>query len=344
VRVSCPARVDIGNRLDYPSFFLSLPRQMAKTANVAIELRTSLSYSPSEPGHVSFVTKSVTEDHVGYADPRKSRFPVLCAVLHHFGITSGKFHIESQIPPGSGLGGSGVLTVAAIGLIKRFLVGTVTEQDRPTIALLAHFFENWLGFSSTGFQDQLAALYGGANLWTWGSNLAAEAPIYVQTGILPPGGSDELSKHILLCFTGQSHPRNRAGEQLKTLPRCDLKRWEKVAQLTQEFSTSLKKADWEGAAHFLNAECALREAIAPGCLSARAKRLAAAARQCGAGCRYAGHGHGGCVWAIGEVNVITETTDRWRDLGRKWDESWVIAPRVAAAGLIQDDCAEFARV
>src|ERR1035437_2934634 len=109
VHVSCPARVDVGNRLDYPSFFLSLPSGIAKTANIAIELRTKLTYSPCRPGKISFVTNSMTEEHCGYPDPSKSNFPVLCAVLHHFGVTSGVFTIDSQIPPGSGLGGSGVL-------------------------------------------------------------------------------------------------------------------------------------------------------------------------------------------------------------------------------------------
>ena len=168
MRVSCPARVDIGNRLDYPSFFLSLPAGVAKTANIAVELRTTLTYLPGKPGCISFVTHHTTEEHAGYPDPSRSSFPVLCAVLHHFGITSGVFRIESQVPPGSGLGGSGMLTVAAIGLVKTLFQALPKDQDRPTIALLAHFVENWLGFSSTGLQDQLAAVYGGANLWSLG--------------------------------------------------------------------------------------------------------------------------------------------------------------------------------
>jgi D-glycero-alpha-D-manno-heptose-7-phosphate kinase len=340
VRVSCPARVDIGNRLDYPSFFLSLPAGVAKTANIAIELRTTLTYSPNKPGHISFVTDSIKEEHTGYPDPSSSRFPVLCAVLHHFGVTSGVFRIESQIPPGSGLGGSGVLTVAAIGLVKALIDGPLREQDRPTIALLAHFLENWLGFSSTGLQDQLAALHGGANLWSWGAKLKGPEPLYAQANIMPSGGFEELGRHMLLCFTGQPHPHNRAGEQFRRLQRSDLSLWERVAQLTQEFGTALKAADWGGAAHFLNAECVFREEIAPACLSSRARLLAGVARQCGVGCRYAGHGHGGCMWAVGDTNAINETRIAWCRLARGWRNGWVGVPKVAANGLIQNDPGE----
>jgi D-glycero-alpha-D-manno-heptose-7-phosphate kinase len=328
--------VDVGNRLDYPSFFLSLPTGAAKTANIAIELRTTLTYSPCKPGYISFLTNSLTETHVGYPDPSKSHFPAMCAVLHHFGVTSGVFNIDSQIPPGGGLGGSGVLTVAAISLVKALLFGPATEDDRQRIALLAHFLENWLGFSSTGFQDQLAALYGGANLWSWGASFASDGALYTQTNIMPIGGGEDLCKHILVCFTGQSHPRNRAGEQFRRLPASEMRRWDKVAQLTFEFSNSLKIADWESAAHYLNLECALREEIAPACLSPRSLHLAAAARQSGAGCRYAGHGHGGCMWAIGGAKAIQETRDRWSRLAKKWKGGWVIAPRVAEVGLILD--------
>jgi D-glycero-alpha-D-manno-heptose-7-phosphate kinase len=210
------------------------------------------------------------------------------------------------------------------------------EDNLKTIALLAHFLENWLGFSSTGFQDQLAALHGGANLWSWGADFKSETPLYTQTDIMPLGGPEQLGEHMLLCFTGQSHLPNRAGEQFKRLPTVEMQRWEKVAKLTLEFSSSLRSAEWENAANLLNLECAVREEIATACLSTRSKQLAAAARQCGSGCRYAGHGHGGCMWAVGETRAIQETKDRWCRLAKKWKGAWVITPGVARMGLIRD--------
>jgi len=299
---------------------------------------TTISYSVNSPNRISFVTDSISEHH-DYRNMHsgKSRFPILCAILYHFGVTSGTFHIASQVPYGSGLGGSGMLVVALIALISKLRLGIICEQDYPSLCLVAHLFENWLGFSSTGFQDQLAALHGGANLWTWGTELdSGVLRFYKRTPILPSGGAAELDRHILLCFTGQRHRPSRMRRQATRLTGDELKRWITVSQHTDNFAVALQNSDWSGAAQHLNAECDLREAIDPACLSNRAKLLVHAGRHPGVGCRYAGHGHGGCVWAIGEEKAIAATDETWHRIARNWKEAWVIMPKVAP-GLLYSD-------
>jgi D-glycero-alpha-D-manno-heptose-7-phosphate kinase len=336
VRVSCPARVDIGNKLDYPSYFLSMPSQTTKTANIALELRTSISFSPSPRNCLSIVTDSITEQHHSRPDPAKSQFPILCSLINHFGLKRGKFRIESQVPLSSGLGGSAMLIVSLIALIRKLQCSAADEGDWPSLVLIAHLFENWLGYSSTGFQDQLAALHGGANLWTWGTHFESSMPIYSKDSIMPEGGAEELGRHVLLCYTGQSHRRNRSGKQFRGLSDKEVPQWTKVSYCTDEFAAALKNSDWISAGRLLNAECNLREQIDPTCLSRRAKLLVAAGRECGLGCRYAGHGHGGCVWAIGKEDSIRAVNDRWRQMIRQWKGAWVITPKIAAKGLIFD--------
>lgn len=334
VRISCPARLDVGNQLDYPSYFLSLASQTARTANIAIELRTSVSYLANRRRGITLLTNSISEHHAGSVNPAKSRFPDLCVLLRHFGVTSGTFRIDSQIPPRSGLGGSGALAIAMVALIKKIRLGTLSDQDWPTLSLITHLLENWLGFSSTGFQDQLAALYGGANLWTWGIHFDGVAPIYKRSSILPLGGADELNEHILLCFTGQSHAPTRMSKQVRRLEGSERAQWERVSRHTESFSAALRTSDWIGAARHLNAECDLRGKLDSTCLSARARVLVNVGRQSGVGCRYAGHGHGGCVWAIGDATAIGTTKEVWDGVARKWKGAWVIMPRVAAKGLV----------
>ena len=333
--VSCPARVDIGNRLDYPNYFLSFAGQTAKTANVAIQLRTTITYFPNRQHKISFVSNSTVEDHFGCPDPEKSRFPILCAVLHHFGITSGTFQVESEVPPATGLGGSGMLIVAALALVKKLRYGSVSKRDWPKLALTAHLFEIWLGFSSTGFQDQLAAAYGGANLWTWGAQLDGQGfAIYTRSSIVPTGGTAELERHIVLCFTGKPHRRNRPTPGFRRLSGTELSQWETISSYTDKFSTAVRSSDWTTAAHYLNAECELREAIDSECLSSRARVLVKCGRNCGAGCRFAGHGHGGCVWAIGDASAITTAIEHWKSITRNWKGAWVVRPKLAVEGLV----------
>jgi hypothetical protein len=146
-----------------------------------------------------------------------------------------------------------------------------------------------------------------------------------------------------VCFTGEAHPKNKVGAHFRIFSNSELSKWQSISALAGEFSTSILSGDWKGAAHFLSAECALRDEVTPGCLSPRAKALAAVANQSGAGCRFAGHGHGGSVWAIGETNAILETMQRWRAIAKDWPRALVIAPSVAEAGLAMDECAEMAR-
>jgi D-glycero-alpha-D-manno-heptose-7-phosphate kinase len=336
IRISCPARIDIGNRLDYPSYFLSMPVNTAKTANIAIELRTSISYTSNPQNGVSFLTDNIVENHSGSPDPGKSQFPLLSALVQHFGINSGTFHVRSEVPRGSGLGGSGMLAVAAISLIRKLRLGSISDHDFPSLLLVAHFLENWLGFASTGFQDQLAALYGGANLWTWGTHLDQLVPIYMRSEILPSGGSNELSKHILVCFTGEPHPPSGAGSQFKRLTALEIAQWSRVSRCTEDFSRSVQASDWSAAAHHLNAECDIRTEIDSGCLSSRAKLLVESGRICGSGCRFAGHGHGGCVWAIGSDSAIRATDISWRTIVQRWKGAWLVRPKVASHGLLEE--------
>src|ERR1039458_5233786 len=134
VRISCPARLDVGNQLDYPSYFLSMASQTARTANIAIELRTSVSYLANRRRGISLLANSISEHHSRGLNPAKSSFPDLCVLLDHFGVTSGTFRIESQIPSRSGLGGSGALVIAMVALIKKIRLGTVGDQDWPTLS------------------------------------------------------------------------------------------------------------------------------------------------------------------------------------------------------------------
>jgi D-glycero-alpha-D-manno-heptose-7-phosphate kinase len=70
-------------------------------------------------------------------------------------------------------------------------------------------------------------------------------------------------------------------------------------------------------------------ALDPACLSKRAKLLVNAGRYSGLGCRYAGHGHGGCVWAIGEEDIVAIVEKGWHQIARNWKDAWVIRPKVA---------------
>ena len=207
-------------------------------------------------------------------------------------------------------------------------------RDNDSVIISAHLFENWMGFSSTGFHDQLAAVFGGAHTWTWGTHLRGKQPIFKKKSVLPIGGVTELSKHLIVCFTGQVHPPNSAGTKFHSLPEHQITMWMAVSEHAKMFGTVLRQSNWTQASWHLNEECKLREKLFPGCLSPRTRILIHAARETGAGARYAGHGGGGAVWACGENNTIAETENCWRNITKRWKGAWVKRLNVDAKGLV----------
>ncbi len=102
--------------------------------------------------------------------------------------------IESEAPPGSGLGGSSALVTAVVAALACL-------DDRPLspeeIARLSYAIErDDLGISG-GWQDQYAAAFGGFNLIEFGRDGVQVTPVDVG-----PDALEELRKHLLLCYTG----------------------------------------------------------------------------------------------------------------------------------------------
>ena len=266
--------------------------------NIAIEMRTSVTWTPSEERCITYsVADGPVQDGAG-------RFAILDALLAHFQVLGGSFHIETDVPRGSGLGGSGMLVVATLGLLKTRMTGTVEEKDWPSIALTAHMFENWLGFSSTGFHDQLAALYGGANLWTWETHFDSEHPFFGRGAVYPQGGNRELERHLILCFTGETHSSTTMRDRIGPLARDELATWTDISARSRAFAAAVELTYWSEAAAHLQSECDLRVRLDPSCVSARARQLLDIGLKCGIGCRYAGHGHGECVWGCGPASAV----------------------------------------
>jgi D-glycero-alpha-D-manno-heptose-7-phosphate kinase len=106
------------------------------------------------------------------------------------------FFIHSDAPPGSGLGSSSTMVVALIGLFKQWRRLPLTNYD---IAELAYRIERKDMAIKGGMQDQYAAVFGGFNFIEFTSSAVIVNPLRVDPDIL-----NELSYHLLLCYTGKT--------------------------------------------------------------------------------------------------------------------------------------------
>ena len=103
----------------------------------------------------------------------------------------------SDVPAGSGLGGSAVILSAIIGAFNNFRINKFNSHDIAELAFQAERIE--LGLSG-GWQDQYATVFGGFNFMEFKENENIINPLRISDNIL-----NELEDSLILCYSGLNH-------------------------------------------------------------------------------------------------------------------------------------------
>jgi D-glycero-alpha-D-manno-heptose-7-phosphate kinase len=104
--------------------------------------------------------------------------------------------LQSNAPPGSGLGSSSTVMVTLIGLLKEHHNLTLTDYE---VASLSHHIERIDMGMLGGMQDQYAATFGGFNFIEFGADRVIVNPLRVSADVV-----NELEHNMLLCYTGRT--------------------------------------------------------------------------------------------------------------------------------------------
>jgi D-glycero-alpha-D-manno-heptose-7-phosphate kinase len=133
--------------------------------------------------------------------PLDGNMDLIKAVTNHFEITDGfKMFLQSEAPPGSGLGGSSTVIVSIIAATCEWLGIKMTGHE---MAELAYKLEREEIGLKGGKQDQYAAVFGGFNLMKFNKD-----GVDVMKVRIPEDTLNELQLCTLLCYTGT--PRESA--------------------------------------------------------------------------------------------------------------------------------------
>jgi D-glycero-alpha-D-manno-heptose-7-phosphate kinase len=117
------------------------------------------------------------------------------AAIARMGVDSGvDVDIESEAPPGSGLGGSSALVSAVVAGLAMVQDRSLTATELATLSYTVERED--LGISG-GWQDQFAAAFGGCNLIEFRSAGASVVPVAADAARL-----EDLRRNLLLCYTG----------------------------------------------------------------------------------------------------------------------------------------------
>jgi len=104
--------------------------------------------------------------------------------------------VYSELPAGSGMGGSSSLSVALIGAFNKYLNLELSKYD---IAQKAYNIERTELEQKGGYQDQFAAAYGGFNFIEFTKDINV-IPVKVTEDMI-----NELQFRLILCYVGGSH-------------------------------------------------------------------------------------------------------------------------------------------
>ncbi len=106
--------------------------------------------------------------------------------------------LQSDAPPGSGLGSSSTLMVTLVGLLREFKNLPLTDYETSSLAYTIE--REHLGIKG-GMQDQYAATFGGFNFIEFYRGHVVVNPLRISQDII-----NELEHNLLLCYTGQTRP------------------------------------------------------------------------------------------------------------------------------------------
>jgi len=336
IEASAPCRVDMGGTLDISSFYYPLSYLNPCTFNIALAMRTRVQIVPFQKGYIKISSKGFeSAEYPVEKVPFDHPMGLMFAIAAYFQIDAIHIIIESTSPPRSALGGS---SVAAVALIAAFNL-LLEKSGRPMVAfdqipLLAHGIEESVAGVPCGFQDQLAAVYGGINAWYW-KGAGVNKP-FIRKPIAHRTQYERLSKHLLLAYCGIPHESKNINSQwIKQfiIGECRTQ-WVEIVNCTRAFVDAFASFEIEEAVKHLNRETTIRVEMTPDVLDDTGLQLVNSALDNYCGARFTGAGGGGCVWALGSEVKISELKIVWEQILLEREEACLLDVNIDKNGLL----------
>jgi len=336
VTSSAPCRIDSGGTWDIKALALPLEGVDPVTVNLAINLRTYVTLLPYKSGWVRISSDDFDNQEEYPLDkvPFNSQFGLFFAIASFFQFHGLKIEIRSTSPVNAGLGGSStaaVATVKAFSVVKRLL--NENGMKKGDILHLAYHLEDAVNGGMCGLQDQGAAVFGGVNKWSW--NYSQRERAFKRESILDENGQKEISKRILVAYSGRKHLSARINRLwIEKFLRGETRSgWIEVNTIVNRFAMHMKERRWNEAAQDLVEEVAIRKKLTPEAFTPIITRLIEESKKSGCGARFTGAGGGGSVWAFGEIDAIQRLKEIWAHILKGTKKGGILKCNVDPTGV-----------
>jgi D-glycero-alpha-D-manno-heptose-7-phosphate kinase len=336
IETSAPCRIDMGGTLDISTFYYPLMRFVPCTFNIALDMRTRVIITPYEKGRVKISSAGFQEaEYPSGTAPFNHPLGLMFAIADYFDADGLHIEIASASPVKSALGGSSSAAVALAGALS-VMPGQAESgiSTKRQIATLAHHIEMITAQAICGIQDHLAAAYGGVNAWYWRPGI--DGPVFKRRTIVGKKDYPGLEESILLAYCGEPHESlNINGKWAKQFIEGKQRdAWKEIIRCTHGFIDALLDRDIKNACEWMNRETDIRRVLTPDVVNDAGKKLVESAKDSHCGARFTGAGGGGCLWAYGEKEHITELHDKWQDVLSGQDGADLLYARIDAMGLL----------
>ena len=282
IEASAPCRIDMGGTLDISTFSYPLRYLEPCTFNIALGLRTRVRLLPYTRGRVKISSRGFKDAQFpADAAPFDHPLGLMFATVAYFNARGVHIRIDSQSPPRSALGGSSVAAVALVAAFTKLFKPekSALRLNRRSIALTAHQIEQSVAGVPCGIQDQLAAAYGGVNIWHWRAD--SKQSVFKKQCAGPKASHKALERHLLIAYCGKPHVSKDINglwtRQFLSGQYRDL--WAKIVLCTQKFAAALVERDYQQAVIQMNRETAIRRTLTPDVLDHMGEKLVDHARQ-----------------------------------------------------------------
>ncbi len=169
---------------------------------------------------------------IGDKDYNKN-FKIFKGVVNVLGIKHGfDITVFTELPAGSGMGGSSSLCVALIGAFDKYYNLNLSKHE---IALKAYHVEKNELNQRGGYQDQFAAVYGGLNFIEFSKDVKV---IPIKTN---PEMINEIQFRMILCYVGGSHISSEIQDEVIKKYDIEKKTYIETMQNLKDVALSMKK-------------------------------------------------------------------------------------------------------
>jgi D-glycero-alpha-D-manno-heptose-7-phosphate kinase len=322
--------------LDISTFYYPLRHLFPCTVNIAINLRTKIRLLPYDKKRIKVTSKGFKEaEYLLDKAPFDHPLGLIFAIAAYFRAEGIHIDIDSSSPPRSALGGSSVAAVALVGAFSK-----VREKmgeysiSRKNIALLSQTIEASVAGVPCGFQDQLAAVYGGANSWYWPGD--CHGPFFKKKTIIQKRHLPKFEQNLLLAYCGVPHKSKDVNRKWvkQFLSGKHHGHWAEIIECTQKFADALMERNIPAACRQMNKETAVRRRMTPEVLDDIGKPLVEYAKKTNCGARFTGAGGGGCIWALGGAEDIDKLKVTWEGILSTRKDARLLSTKIDTQGLL----------